>query len=338
MRRAACLPTFLLLLLLWPRPADGDTVWPPPPEPARLQFVGAFSGPGELGLGRGGVLGFLRRLLFGEQPRRLVRPYGVAVGGEGRRIYVADPGLGAVHAFDLESGSYSLLRGGRKQPLHTPIGVAVDGSGRLLVSDAEAGLILVFSPKRRLQFCFGREQGLQRPTGLAAAGERLYVADTASHRVLAYRLQAGGAEPLFQLGGRGGAAGQFNYPVDLAVSADGQLYVNDSLNFRVQVFDARGKWLRSVGRPGDSSGCFQRSKGLALDGEGNLYVVDALFDTVQVFDPQGRFLLNFGRPGAAEGEFWLPSGLARDPQDRLYVVDSYNHRVQIFQHLKEAER
>jgi len=337
MRRAAW-NLALLLLLISPSPAPCDTVWPPPPEPARLKFVGAFSGPGELGMGKGGVLRFFRRLLFGEQPRQFVRPYGVAVDGEGRRIYVTDPGLGAVHAFDLEAGKYALLRGARKQRLRTPIGVAVDGSGRLLVADAESALIFAFSSRHRLLFSFGREEGLQRPTGITAVGERLYVTDTAAHRVLAYRLRVGAAEPLFQFGGRGNAPGQFNYPVDLAVSADGRLYVNDSLNFRVQVFDAQGKALRSVGRPGDSSGSFQRSKGVALDSDGNLYVVDALFDTVQIFSPEGRFLLNFGRPGAAEGEFWLPSGLAIDRTDRIYVADSYNRRVQIFQYLKEAGR
>ena len=258
--------------------------------------------------------------------------------GEGRRLYVADPGLGAVHAFDLAAGKYALLRGARKQRLRTPIGVAVDGNGRLLVADCGKRPGLRLQPEAPAAVRFGREQGLQRPTGIAAAGDRLYVTDTAGHRVLAYRLRGGRAEPLFHFGGRGDAPGQFNYPVDLAVSKDGQLYVNDSLNFRVQVFDAQGKALRSLGRPGDSSGSFQRSKGVALDSDGNLYVVDALFDTVQIFGPDTRFLLNFGRPGAEDGEFWLPSGLAIDGTDRLYVADSYNRRVQTFQYLKEAGR
>ena len=338
MSRAAGSLGLLLLLLLCPRLAAGDTVWPQPPEPARVKFLRSFTGPAELGLEQGGVLRFFRRLLFGKEPRQFVRPYGVAVDAEGRRVYVADPELGAVHAFDLGAGKYALLRGARKQPLRTPIGVAVDGGGRLFVADAESALIFVFSPKHRLLFSFGREQRLERPTGIAAAGERVYVTDTAGHRVLVYRIRGSAAEPLFHFGGRGDAPGQFNYPVDLAVSSDGKVYVNDSLNFRVQVFDAQGKALSSLGRPGDSSGSFQRSKGVALDSDGNLYVVDALFDTVQIFGPDARFLLNFGRPGAQEGEFWLPTGLAIDRADRLYVVDSYNRRVQTFQYLKEAGR
>ena len=266
-----------------------------------------------------------------------MRPYGVAVSADGGRIYVADPGLGAVHAFVPGTGKYSLLKGSRKQRLRAPIGVAVDEGGRLFVADAESALVFVFSPGRhRLLFSFGGEQGLQRPTGIAVAGDRLYVTDTVAHRVLAYRLRGSRVEPLFGFGGRGGGPGQLNFPVDLAVSADGSLFVNDSLNFRVQVFDAGGKSLRSLGHAGDSSGSFQRSKGVALDSDGNLYVVDALFDTVQIFGPDGRFLLNFGRPGAGQGEFWLPSGLAIDRSDRVYVADSYNRRVQVFQYLKEA--
>jgi DNA-binding beta-propeller fold protein YncE len=328
----------LLLLLLSARAAAGDTVWPPPPEPARIRFTGAFSGPGDLGLQKSGLASFFRRLLFGREPQGFVRPYGVAVSGRGDRICVADPGLGAVHVFDLRSSKYSILRGAKKQELRTPIGVTIDGSGRLFVSDAERASVFVFSSRNRLLFVFGKEQGLLRPTGLAAAGGRLYVSDTAAHRVLAYRIGSRSAEPLFQFGGRGSGTGRLNYPVDIAVSTGGEVYVNDSLNFRVQVFDARGNALRSVGHPGDSSGSFQRSKGVALDSDGNLYVVDALFDTVQIFGPDARFLLNFGRSGSSAGELWLPAGLAIDDADRLYVVDSYNRRVQTFQYLKGASR
>jgi DNA-binding beta-propeller fold protein YncE len=108
------------------------------------------------------------------------------------------------------------------------------------------------------------------------------------------------------------------------------------MNFRVQIFDDQGRYLKSLGSPGGSSGHFQRSKGIALDSDGNLYVVDALADTVQIFDEEARFMLNFGGPGAGSGEFWLPAGMAIDDADRIYVVDSYNHRVQTFQYLRKG--
>ena len=116
------------------------------------------------------------------------------------------------------------------------------------------------------------------------------------------------------------------------------------MNFRVQVFDAAGRHLRSVGGPGAASGSFQRAKGVAVDSEENLYVVDALSDTAQIFDREGRFLLGFGGPGQAAGEFWLPAGMAIVPgrsaadADRVLVADSANHRVQVFRYLKEPGR
>jgi DNA-binding beta-propeller fold protein YncE len=326
------------LLLLSPVLSPGDPVWPLPPQAPRLRFTGAFSGPGDLGMDKGGLFASIRRLFFGEEKRQLVRPYGIAVGGAGRRIYVADPGLGAVHVFDLRSHRYSLLQDSRRRDLRSPIGVAVGVGDRLFVSDGERALVFVFSPSNKPLFSFGQGEGLQRPTGMAVSGDRLLVSDTMGHRVLVYRVRDRGAELLFQFGGRGDGPGLFNFPVDIAVGPDGRIYVNDSMNFRVQVFDAQGKFIRALGRAGDSTGSFQRSKGVALDSDGNLYVVDALADTVQIFDSQARFLLNFGRPGAASGEFWLPSGLAIDQADRVYVVDSYNRRVQTFQYLKEGGR
>jgi DNA-binding beta-propeller fold protein YncE len=326
------------LLLLSPVLSPGDPVWPSPPQAPRLRFVGAFSGPGDLGMGKGGFFGSIRSLLFGDEKRQLVRPYGVAVGDAGRRIFVSDPGLGAVHVFDLRRHRYSQLPDSRRRELRSPIGVAVDAAGRLLVSDAERALVFVFSPSNKLLFSFGQGEGLKRPTGMAVSGDRLLVSDTMGHRVLVYRVRDRGADLLFQFGGRGDGPGLFNFPVDIAVAPDGRIYVNDSMNFRVQVFDAQGRFVRALGRAGDSTGTFQRSKGVALDSDGNLYVVDALSDTVQIFDSQARFVLNFGRPGAANGEFWLPSGLAIDQADRVYVVDSYNRRVQTFQYLKEGGR
>jgi DNA-binding beta-propeller fold protein YncE len=327
----------LPLSLSWGQPLMQARIsWPPPPEPPRVSFVGSFSNPEQLGLEKGGLLRFFRELLFGKEVRELARPYGIAVSRGGNRICVADPGSKAVHVFDLRAGSYTLVRSAGGQALSSPVGVALDERGNLYVTDSERAEILVFDPALRPLFSFGKEQQLQRPTGIAAAGDRLFVADTAAHQVVVFAVNGETARELFRFGGRGTGPGLLNYPVDIAVSGKDRVYVNDSMNFRVQIFDGQGRYLKTLGSPGSSSGHFQRSKGIALDSDGNLYVVDALADTVQIFDEEARFMLNFGGPGAGRGEFWLPAGMAIDDADRIYVVDSYNHRVQTFQYLKKG--
>lgn len=323
---------------------DGRPFWPPPPAAKRLVFLESFSGPEQLGLRERGLRPALKRLLFGRERREIGRPYGVAATAGAEKICVADPGRRVVHVFDRGARRYAELKGRKGEDFLSPIGVALDGSGNLFVSDSQRGKVLVFDAALRFRYAIGAKEGLQRPTGLASAGDRLYVVDTLAHRVLVFRTDGRGARLLAAFGGRGTGPGLFNFPTDIAVSAAGRIYVNDSMNFRVQVFDAAGRHLRSVGGPGAASGSFQRAKGVAVDSEENLYVVDALSDTAQIFDREGRFLLGFGGPGQAAGEFWLPAGMAIVPgrsaadADRVLVADSANHRVQVFRYLKEPGR
>ncbi len=307
--------------------------WPTPPAETRIRFVSSFSSPEDIGVPSGGFFKRIRDLLIGRRSQRMVRPYGIAIGPGGNRIYVSDPGLGVVHIFDRRKHSYSMLSAGGGDKFISPIGVALDDKGRLFVSDTKLRKVFVFSNKLKYLFSLGDRENLQRPTGIVFAQGKLYVVDTSGHQVVVYD---GEGNYLFRFGRRGSGEGTFNFPTGITASAAGRLYINDSMNFRVQVFNLEGKFLSIIGGPGDSSGYFSRPKGVALDSDDNLYVVDALFDTVQIFNREGRFLLNFGEAGEKEGEFWLPAGIAIDKQDRIYVADSYNRRIQIFQYLSRG--
>ena len=67
--------------------------------------------------------------------------------------------------------------------------------------------------------------------------------------------------PLFTIGERGEADGQLNYPSHLFVGAD-HLYVNDTMNFRIQVFGLDGRHLVTFGKQGTASGYFAQPKGI----------------------------------------------------------------------------
>jgi len=298
-------------------------VWPDPPQQARIRLIAMFGEPEAIGIRRS-LPGRLWGWIAGAKPRHMVRPYAIAVNGE--RLAIADPGVGAIHLYDLARRDYARIEWADKRLLRSPVGVAFVGEAPY-VADSELGEIFVFDAKGKLTRTIG---GLQRPTGLAwdeAAG-RLYVTDTLSHSVVV--LDADG-QRLFEIGGRGTGDGQFNYPSHVAIAGD-RLYVNDTMNFRLQVFDLDGNFVSSFGSHGDGSGDFAQPKGVGVDSQGHIYVADALFNRVQIFDDRGRFLLAFGGDGGAPGEFWLPSGLYI-AQDRIYVADSYNRRVQVFQFL-----
>ena len=116
------------------------------------------------------------------------------------------------------------------------------------------------------------------------------------------------------------------------VGADGLLYVVDGGNFRVQVFDANGKFVRTFGAIGRQGGQFSRPKEIAADAQGNIYVADSAFGNFQIFDRNGVLLLDVGSRGNVDGpaKFMLPSGIAVDTDGRVYVVDEFFRKVEVF--------
>lgn len=338
MRMHAWLRSAILLLSLTlgacssappPEEARPPRVWPDAPAAPRIAYVTAFSRPEHLGI-RGGFLQRLAEFLFGARDARLIRPMAVAAVGD--VVYVADPGAKGVHRFDPSAGRYDLVRSAGGKPIAMPVGIARGPAGDVYVTDSVRGEVLRIRPGATAAEPVALSAALRRPTGIAtdAATGRLYVADTAAHRVQVFSRDGA---LLSSIGGRGSADGEFNYPTLLWRDAAGRLYVTDSLNFRVQIFDERGRFLGKFGRVGDGTGDAARQKGVATDRNGHVYVVDSLFHAFQVFDQSGRFLLSVGEQGRAPGEFWLPTGIFIGDDDTIYVADSYNHRVQVFRYI-----
>ena len=254
------------------------------------------------------------------------QPYGIATGPDGR-LYVVDTYGGVIHVYNIGKSDYSSI----KVNAQSLIGIAFIGS-RIVLTDSEADRVFAIDAKGKELWSLGRRQGFERPTGLVASKDRLYVVDTLRHKVVV--LSAEGAV-VDTFGSRGDRLGQFNFPTNIARSADGRLFVTDTMNFRVQVFDPTGQPLRAFGRLGDGSGDFEKPKGIALDSAGHIYVVEGLHDVVQIFDDVGRLLLAFGGSGIGDGQLWLPSGIAI-ANDVVFVADSSNRRVQMFEYLGES--
>jgi len=120
------------------------------------------------------------------------------------------------------------------------------------------------------------------------------------------------------------------------VGGQGNIYVSDTLNFRIQVFDPQYRFVQRFGKQGNSFGQFSRPKGIALDSYQNLYVVDSDFCNFQVFDPKNQLLMFLGGWGPTPGQFALPAGIAIDKQNFIYVTDQNNRRIQIFKLLNGA--
>ena len=147
-------------------------------------------------------------------------------------------------------------------------------------------------------------------------------------------------------GAPGAAAGQFNFPRAVAVDAAGLVYIADSGNNRVQIFNPDGSFLRQFGSAckldtgegcqGDGRGQLNEPWGIAVGGDGSIYVSDTWNHRIQKFDNQGNFITMWGRFDSTGGElgapsvFYGPRSLVVGQDGNVYVMDTGNKRVQVF--------
>jgi DNA-binding beta-propeller fold protein YncE len=218
---------------------------------------------------------------------------GVAFDAAGN-IYVADAGNGRIQKFGpdrtfltswpsegidaeqlLVTGRGS--RGTTNRPSFCPVAIAIDGQGRVVVSDRGAGKVEVFAPDGRPLATAKTDQ--MRPEGVAIDGDdNIWVADS-GHRILRFSPNGN----LIAAWERFGAGdGELNTPMGLAVDARGRVFVSDHGN-RIQVFSGDGAFLGAWGSVGFDAGQFNDPVGLALDGRDSIYVIEHSGGRVQKF-------------------------------------------------------
>jgi DNA-binding beta-propeller fold protein YncE len=126
-------------------------------------------------------------------------------------------------------------------------------------------------------------------------------------------------------------------PTSLALGQQGRLYVVDSLNNRIQVFDAAGRFLTLWGSKGNDDGQFNLSDeggdgygSVTVDGQGNVYITDTFNQRIQKFTSDGQFLTKWGSNGTGDGQFLRPFDVAVDKQGQVYVIDDHRGDIQKF--------
>ncbi len=195
---------------------------------------------------------------------------------------------------------------------------------------------------------------LSNPRSIAIGLDGLrYILDTGNNRVVVLNSdgtfrQAYGSTCFVGEGESGGCIdpdgdgpleagdGQFREPWGIAVGADGMVFVADTWNGRIQVFDNQGNFLRKWGAFStitednrDPYALFG-PRGMAVTPAGNLLVADTGNKRILEFSPLGEFIRQVGQGGIILGHFEEPVDVAiHPPTGNVLVSDAWNRRIQV---------
>ena len=311
----------------------------------------------------------------GATAAELNQPSAVAVDSLGD-LFIGDTGTQRVRqvapagAIATVAGTGVALPGGEATPstattLFSPMGVAVDQYGNLLIAETGAHRIRQVSTGGRIYTIMGTgvagvgpesmpatETQLRAPRGLCLdrAGT-LYVADTANHRVLqspqggVVTTAAGNGAP--GAGGDGGPArlAQLNQPGACTVDSAGNLYIADTWNHRIRKVDAAGAIATvagagAAGYSGDegpaTAASLNAPQGVAADDNGNIYISDTGNNLIRLVTPDGviHTIAAIGAAGfagdggpALSAQIDAPGGILLDGAGDLYFADTGNNRI-----------
>ncbi len=127
--------------------------------------------------------------------------------------------------------------------------------------------------------------------------------------------------------GPGSGPGQLSRPKGIAADAEGNLYIADSGNGRIQKFDPDGKFLIAFGHDGPAETQLKDPCGVAVDANGSIWVVDVGTHKLIKFNPDGIFAQAYDGPDTG---FYGPRDVFAGPNNQLYIVDQGRGRIVVF--------
>ena len=277
----------------------------------------------------------------GSGPNELSWAFGLGIDSSDN-IYIADGGNARVKKCD-SGGSCSTFASG----FDWPADVAVDSASNVYVSDWFECTIRKYNSSGVFQGIFAGTSDVpyltdnshfNAPYGVAVdSSGNIYLSTTRGYRVL--KLNASGTAQWAV--GTAGVWGNDNIhfgdvwdgPDNVAVDSNGNVYVADTGNHRIQIYNSSGSYVATLGSYGSSNYQFDRPEGVAVDGSGKIYVADTNNHRVQIYNSSRVYVATLGvtgSPGTDNSHFNYPVGVAVDTNGNIYVVDADNHRVQVF--------
>jgi DNA-binding beta-propeller fold protein YncE len=260
----------------------------------------------------------LRATQLAEFGDGLAEPHDAAFSPDGKLIYLTDMRNSRIQI--LEAMTLKAVGSFGTGELSYPHDAEFDASGRLLVADTGNDRIAIYEVKGAQAKLAGELKGLAGPEGVAVTPDgRVLVTNTRNATLSVFR--DGKLEST--AGGPGTKDGELRNPHDVEAAGDGSVYIVDSANNRIQVFDAALKHRASFGTEIGLNG----PKYLSFDGD-RIWLADEYNHRILLLDRSHKLLgvLGSGARGRGPTAFYKPEAvLARAPH--VWVIDTYNSRI-----------
>ena len=257
------------------------------------------------------------------------KPRSVAVSGEGE-VFAVDM-TGRVQRFD-RNGKYISFWQMPETERGRPKGMGIDGSGQVIVVEPHYARVNHFTSEGDLVHQWGDrgtsagQLAFPRSVCVHSSGDLIISEFQQVERL--QRFEGEGGALVWSLEGAGRGLGEFNRAEGMGIDSEDRLYVADSCNHRIQVFNEEGDPVAEYGKAGDGLGDLSYPYDVKVDGEGFQFVCEFGNSRIQVFDPAFQPVEIIGGPGSRLGEFSNPWAMAMDSEGNLWVADSGNHRLQ----------
>ncbi len=272
-------------------------------------------------------------------------PMGIAI--DSTKIYVADNLNHRVQVFDRSTHTYQSTvagtQGSGNNELSNPCDIAVDTAGYIYVADTGNSRVQQFNNSGTYIRTYGTTgvpyltdgYHYHGPAGVAVADNgNIYLVESDGTRLI--KLNAGG-EPQWTIGEPGIPGddnAHFSDPKDVDIDSSERVYVADTWNHRVQVFDSTGVYQTTLGTGyGVGEYQFDGAHGVAVGPGDMVYVADIYNHRIQIYDNSLTYQATLGETGVTGSDnahFNAPVDVHVDSTGNIYVADQDNHRVQVF--------
>ena len=310
-------------------------LWPPTPNKYQLEFVGVFNSEADLAISKGSQ--FIETVLGESWQRKLSRPTSAAT-MDANTVLVTEWGSGDIKFFDFFQKKTGNLFKSQFSLFEKPVDIVIDDENNILVADQKKGVITVFDQNLESIARIDGNIKFEKMEKIAIDSftQTIYASDSVLNKVFAFDMSG---KLLFEIGADEDSEAKLKSPHGLAVNREGNLYIADTGNSKIKIFDNAGNFLeifKFKQDKGDS--ILKKPWDLAFDSQGKLHIIDQGSAALITFAQNGELLFATmaKEPTNHSMGLYRPNDIHIDSKDRIIITDDLNNRFSVWQVLTKA--